>query len=206
MRSGQQRPQKDASAALPVHAALQAFSEDGTVVWESKDILLELERRFPHAEPLLPAGDEERQQVRRAVHWQYTRSCAPCACHHHDKSPTQARAHKAFAPALTHAQTHTQTQALDFIAELEEAGLDKAGYAFMTGGRMLGRGSSEDAPPPDLPALEAAFLKALDWFESALARHGGGPYLLGAAFSLADIMAISTMERLAAGASAAALV
>jgi len=32
-------------------------------VWESKDILLELERRFPQSTPLLPTNEEEQQQV-----------------------------------------------------------------------------------------------------------------------------------------------
>jgi hypothetical protein len=34
------------------------------VVWESKDILLALEERFPHAAPLLPTDEEEKQKVR----------------------------------------------------------------------------------------------------------------------------------------------
>jgi glutathione S-transferase len=42
----------------------QSFSEDGSVVWESKDILLALEERFPHASPLLPTDEEEKQKVR----------------------------------------------------------------------------------------------------------------------------------------------
>lgn len=44
-------------------------------------------------------------------------------------------------------------------------------------------------------------MSALKWFESdALTRHSSGPYLLGEAFSVLDIMTISSMERLAAGA------
>jgi glutathione S-transferase len=46
-----------------------------------------------------------------------------------------------------------------------------------------------------------SFMSALKWFErDALTRHSSGPYLLGEAFSLLDIMTISSMERLAAGA------
>jgi glutathione S-transferase len=58
---------------------LQSFSEDGSIVWESKDILLELERRFPQSAPLMPTDEEEKQTV------------------------------------------------MDFMAELEECGLDKHG-------------------------------------------------------------------------------
>jgi hypothetical protein len=43
---------------------VQSFGEDGSVVWESKDILLALEERFPHASPLLPTDEEEKQKVR----------------------------------------------------------------------------------------------------------------------------------------------
>jgi glutathione S-transferase len=43
--------------------SVQSFSEDGSVVWESKDILLALEERFPHASPLLPTDEEEKQKV-----------------------------------------------------------------------------------------------------------------------------------------------
>jgi hypothetical protein len=52
-------------------------------------------------------------------------------------------------------------QALEFLAELEASGIDKTGYAFMTGGRMIGRnaGSAFDQPPPDMAELEAAFVK-----------------------------------------------
>jgi hypothetical protein len=52
-------------------------------------------------------------------------------------------------------------QALEFLVELEAAGIDKTGYAFMTGGRMIGRsaGSAFDQPPPDMAELEAAFVK-----------------------------------------------
>lgn len=42
---------------------LQSFSEDGSIVWESKDILLDLERRFPQSVPLLPTDEEEQQAV-----------------------------------------------------------------------------------------------------------------------------------------------
>uniref|UniRef100_A0A383VDH2 GST N-terminal domain-containing protein n=1 Tax=Tetradesmus obliquus TaxID=3088 RepID=A0A383VDH2_TETOB len=130
-----------------------SFSEDGAVVWESKDILLALEERFPHANPLLPTDEEEKQK------------------------------------------------ALEFLVELEACGIDKTGYAFMTGGRMIGRsaGSAFDQPPPDMAELEAAFVKSLEWFEgSALSRHEG-PYLLGAEFSMLDIMMISSLERIGAG-------
>jgi glutathione S-transferase len=49
-------------------------------------------------------------------------------------------------------------------------------------------------------ACAQAFMDALSWFDSnALARHASGPYLLGESFSVLDIMAISSMERLAAG-------
>lgn len=41
----------------------QAFSEDNSIVWESKDILLALEERFQHAAPLLPTEEAEKQQV-----------------------------------------------------------------------------------------------------------------------------------------------
>jgi hypothetical protein len=52
-------------------------------------------------------------------------------------------------------------QALEFLVELEAAGIDKTGYAFMTGGRMIGRsaGSAFDQPPPDMAELESAFVK-----------------------------------------------
>jgi glutathione S-transferase len=33
-------------------------------VWESKDILLELEQRFPQSPPLLPTDEQDQQQVR----------------------------------------------------------------------------------------------------------------------------------------------
>jgi glutathione S-transferase len=33
------------------------------MVWESKDILLALEERFPQSTPLLPTDEEEKQQV-----------------------------------------------------------------------------------------------------------------------------------------------
>jgi len=65
-------------------------------------------------------------------------------------------------------------QALEFLAELEDCGLDKTGYAFMTGGRMMGRSAEDSDSPQDKPdqaALKAAFLGALDWFEKeALTR------------------------------------
>eukprot|EP00879_Flechtneria_rotunda_P017240 GHRR01018061.1.p1 GENE.GHRR01018061.1~~GHRR01018061.1.p1 ORF type:complete len:536 (+),score=226.49 GHRR01018061.1:832-2439(+) len=131
-----------------------AFSEDGSVVWESKHILLSLEDRFPQAMPLLPIDPADREQ------------------------------------------------ALEFMRELEECGLDKTGYALMTGGRMISRSASTDTttPTPDIAELEAAFVKAMDWFEgTALAKHPKGPYLLGEDFSLLDIMMISSMERIGAG-------
>lgn len=58
------------------------------MIWESKDILLDLERRFPQSPPLLPTSDEEQQA------------------------------------------------AMDFVAELEECGLDKHGRG--VGGREGG--------------------------------------------------------------------
>eukprot|EP00878_Enallax_costatus_P010386 GHUV01010839.1.p1 GENE.GHUV01010839.1~~GHUV01010839.1.p1 ORF type:complete len:474 (+),score=103.97 GHUV01010839.1:86-1423(+) len=131
-----------------------AFSEDGSVVWESKDILLALEERFPATTPLLPTETEER------------------------------------------------TKALEFMSELEDCGIDKHGYAFMTGGRMIGRAAQNapGTPAPDIASLEKAFVSVLDWFEgTALTRHTEGPYLLGEHFSLLDVMVISSMERLAAG-------
>jgi hypothetical protein len=43
------------------------------------------------------------------------------------------------------------------------------------------------------------WLQALEWFEgTALTRHEG-PYLMGAEFSMLDIMMISSMERIGAG-------
>lgn len=67
---------------------------------------------------------------------------------------------------------------------------------------MIGRNadSSAAAPTVDAAELEKQFVKALDWFEgTALTRYADGPYLLGADFSLLDIMVISSMERIAAG-------
>lgn len=88
------------------------------------------------------------------------------------------------------------------MAELEECGIDKHGYAFMTGGKLIGRAAQDaaDAPPVDIASLQEAFVSVLDWFESnALMRYPDGPYLLGEHFSVLDIMVISSMERLAAG-------
>jgi hypothetical protein len=69
---------------------------------------------------------------------------------------------------------------LEFLVELEAAGIDKTGYAFMTGGRMIGRsaGNALDQAPPDMAELEAAFVKvgvvlqALEWFEGTALTHG----------------------------------
>jgi glutathione S-transferase len=47
-------------------------------------------------------------------------------------------------------------------------------------------------------ALLLLLLQALEWFEGALGRHEG-PYLLGAEFSMLDIMMISSLERIGAG-------
>eukprot|EP00878_Enallax_costatus_P024363 GHUV01025997.1.p1 GENE.GHUV01025997.1~~GHUV01025997.1.p1 ORF type:complete len:308 (+),score=98.65 GHUV01025997.1:768-1691(+) len=88
------------------------------------------------------------------------------------------------------------------MSELEDCGIDKHGYAFMTGGRMIGRAAQNapGTPAPDIASLEKAFVSVLDWFEgTALTRHTEGPYLLGEHFSLLDVMVISSMERLAAG-------
>lgn len=95
-----------AAPACCANNPTQSFTEDGSIVWESKDILLDLERRFPQAPPLLPTAEDEQQA------------------------------------------------ALDFLAELEECGLDKHGYAYMTGGRMMGRNAGADSAPPDMAALE----------------------------------------------------
>jgi hypothetical protein len=70
--------------------ALQSFTEDGSVIWESKDILLDLERRFPQSVPLLPTNEEEQQA------------------------------------------------AMDFMAELEECGMDKHGGCVGTHGKSKG--------------------------------------------------------------------
>lgn len=88
------------------------------------------------------------------------------------------------------------------MSELEECGIDKHGYAFMTGGKVIGRAAQDapEAPPADIGSLQKAFVSVLDWFEgNALTRHPDGPYLLGEHFSLLDIMVISSLERLAAG-------
>lgn len=107
----------------------------------------------------------------------------------------------------THLTAHTfdcsvPHQALEFMSELEEPGIDKHGYAFMTGGRRIGRAAqtAPGTPAPDIASLEKAFVSALEWFEgTALTKYAEGPYLLGEQFSLLDIMVISSMERLAAG-------
>lgn len=49
-----------------------------------------------------------------------------------------------------------------------------------------------------LPPLRAVYEGRLGWMEELLSRHGG-PYFMGDAFSLVDIMFISFMERHAAG-------
>jgi hypothetical protein len=43
---------------------------------------------------------------------------------------------------------------LDFLSEIEECELDKHGYAFMTGGRMMGRNAGSGDSQPDMAALE----------------------------------------------------
>jgi glutathione S-transferase len=40
-----------------------SFNAGAEVVWESKDILLALEERFPDAPPLLPTDPEARKEV-----------------------------------------------------------------------------------------------------------------------------------------------
>ncbi|GBG00177.1 glutathione S-transferase [Raphidocelis subcapitata] len=122
---------------------------DPIVVWESKDILLALEERFPDAPRLLPADEAGRAEV------------------------------------------------LSFLDELAEAQVERAGFSFMTGGRLLG----DDQQPHGaqlVEALKATFLEKLAWLESKFAARGG-PYFMGADLTIADISCISFMERLAAG-------
>jgi hypothetical protein len=55
------------------------------------------------------------------------------------------------------------------------------------------------ATSPQTSIFIACLLQALEWFEgTALTRHEG-PYLMGAEFSMLDIMMISSMERIGAG-------
>ena len=70
----------------------------------------------------------------------------------------------------------------------------------------MGVSRTASVPPPDMESLRASFIVALEWFERvALARYQEGPYLLGAEISVLDIMAISAMERLAAGEEASVM-
>lgn len=57
------------------------------------------------------------------------------------------------APPLLPTALEEQQAALDFLSEIEECELDKHGYAFMTGGRMMGRNAGGDSQP-DMAALE----------------------------------------------------
>ncbi|KIZ07611.1 glutathione S-transferase [Monoraphidium neglectum] len=121
------------------------------VVWESKDILLALEERFPDAPSLLPADEADRKEL------------------------------------------------MSFLDELGEAGVERAGFSFMTGGRLLGDSQATANHGAELvESLRVTFLEKLSWLEAKFAARGG-PYLMGSQFTIGDIMCISFMERLAAG-------
>jgi len=112
------------------------FDDDDSVVWESADVMAELEKRFPAA-PLLPAEGTEAR--------------------------TRADALMEFCPTLL---SH--------------------------GVRMSYPNASATAE--DRAAARSGFIAGLDELDSMIAT-GGGPFMAGEAFSLADAMFVPMLER-----------
>ena len=148
------------------------FFPDDELVYESKDILLALERHFPNAKPLLPHDAALRARAMELIEAAESDSSVIRQGYKLLLAKRNGR---------TPGRTVTNTDDKDEERKKEEEDDDE----------------EEKPEEPDEATLRASFTASLADFDAMLAEHGG-PFLMGADVSIPDFMFIPGMLRLAA--------